>query len=137
MTLVQSSSDALTAERRSSYDPLTHGNWRQSIPAHHAVLKVQTKEVNEVADVVITLKIMPESPDVDLDALEKKATEIINTVGEVGKKEIEPIAFGLKALKLIFVMDENKGSTDDMEAQVANLDEVNSAEVIDVRRAVG
>lgn len=80
---------------------------------------------------------MPESPDVDLDSVSERATKLINEVGEVGKQEIEPIAFGLKALKLLFVMDENKGSTDELEAKVAELEGVNSAEVIDVRRAVG
>ena len=90
-----------------------------------------------MADVVITLKIMPESPDSDLELISSKATEIINKYGEVGKKEIVPIAFGLSAINLIFVMDESKGSTEEMEKQVAELEDVASAEVTDVRRAVG
>ncbi len=90
-----------------------------------------------MADVVITIKLMPESPETDMDALAEKATELISKVGEVGKKEIEPVAFGLKALNLIFVMDESKGSTDDVEKELSDLDAVASAEVTDVRRAVG
>ncbi len=90
-----------------------------------------------MADVVVTLKIMPESPDSDLDSISSKATEIINSYGEVGKKEIVPVAFGLNAINLIFVMDESKGSTDELEQKVRDLEEVNSAEVTDVRRAVG
>ena len=90
-----------------------------------------------MADVVVTLKIMPESPESDLDSISSKATEIINSYGEVGKKEIVPVAFGLNAINLIFVMDESKGSTDELEQKVRDLDEVNSAEVTDVRRAVG
>ena len=90
-----------------------------------------------MADVIITLKIMPESPEIDLDAISSKAEELINKYGEVGKKEIEPIAFGLKALNLIFVMDENKGSTEELENQISELEGVNSVEVTDVRRALG
>ena len=90
-----------------------------------------------MADVVVTLKIMPESPESDLESISSKATEIINSYGEVGKKEIVPVAFGLNAINLIFVMDESKGSTDELEQKVRELDEVNSAEVTDVRRAVG
>ena len=90
-----------------------------------------------MANVVITLKIMPESPDSDLDLIASKATEIINKTGEVGKKEIVPIAFGLSAINLIFVMDEDKGSTEELEKEVASLENVVSAEVTDVRRAVG
>ena len=51
-----------------------------------------------MASVVVTVKLMPESPEVDLDQMKEKATEVINKVGEVGKTEIEPVAFGLKAL---------------------------------------
>ncbi|MDP2750573.1 MAG: elongation factor 1-beta [Nanoarchaeota archaeon] len=91
-----------------------------------------------MADVVITMKIMPESPEADLDRIEKEAIAIIADFGgEVGKKEIEPIAFGLKALKLIFVADEKKGGTDAMEAKLSEISEVNSVEVVDVRRAIG
>ncbi len=91
-----------------------------------------------MADVVITLKIMPESPDSDLGRIEQEATQLIADFGgEVGKKEIEPIAFGLKALKLIFVADEKKGGTDALEQKVSEIDEVASVEIIDVRRAIG
>ncbi len=90
-----------------------------------------------MADVIVTVKIMPESPEVDLKEIIDKATEIINKVGEVGKTETEPIAFGLNAIKLIFVMDESKGSTEPLENEIAKLEHVNSVEVIDVRRALG
>lgn len=91
-----------------------------------------------MANVIITLKIMPSSPETDLEALETKATEKITDFGgEVGKKEIEPIAFGLKALNLILVSDENKGSTEDLEKEISELEGVSSVEVTDVRRQVG
>jgi elongation factor 1-beta len=91
-----------------------------------------------MAQVIITIKIMPESPDTDLKLLETEAkTKISAFDGEVGRVEIEPIAFGLNALKLIFVMDEKKGSTDALETDIAKLAGVNSVEVTDVRRAIG
>ena len=90
-----------------------------------------------MASVVITFKIMPESPDVDLGAVKDKAADMINNVGELGKSEEEPVAFGLKALMLYMVMDEDKGSPDELEAQLAKIEGVNSVEVTDVRRAVG
>lgn len=90
-----------------------------------------------MADVVVTIKIMPDSPEADLKGITDKATEIINKVGEVGKIETEPIAFGLSAIKLLFVMDESKGSTEPMEQEIAKLEHINSVEVVDVRRALG
>jgi elongation factor 1-beta len=93
-----------------------------------------------MAKAVVTIKIMPESPDVDFDVVKTQATEKIDAfVGEEGEKrfELEPIAFGLKALKIIFVMDEKIGSTDPLEQDLSSIEGVNSVDVIDVRRAIG
>lgn len=91
-----------------------------------------------MASVVITLKVMPDSPDVDFVNLQKQVEEKIKEYGgEVGKVEITPIAFGLKALVFYFVADEAKGSTEPLENSIAEISEVNSVEITDVRRAVG
>ncbi len=91
-----------------------------------------------MAQVVVTMKIMPDGVDVDLTPIETEAKQAILAFGgEVGKVDIEPIAFGLKALNLIFVMDEAKGATDELEDQVRNIEGVNSVEITDVRRAIG
>lgn len=92
-----------------------------------------------MANVIITIKIMPESPEIDLAALEGQVKNVISgIVGESEtKSELEPVAFGLKALKIIFVMDESKGSTDEMENKIKEIQGVNSVEVVDVRRAIG
>lgn len=82
---------------------------------------------------------MPKSVDIDLKDLENKVVENIQEfTGETEiKREIELVAFGLKALKITFVMDENRGDTEKLENNIAGLDGVNSVEVIDVRRAIG
>jgi len=92
-----------------------------------------------MANAVCTIKIMPDSPDVDLDRVESMVKEkIVGFAGEgETKSEIEPIAFGLKSLKIIFVMDESLGSPDQLEDAVVALEGVNSFEVVDVRRAIG
>jgi elongation factor 1-beta len=96
----------------------------------------------KMAKAVVTLKIMPDSPETDLKALENKSLKAIKHFCGDGKEvdyrtEIEPIAFGLKAVKLTFVMDEAKGSTEKLENEISGFEEVNSVEVIDVRRAIG
>ena len=91
-----------------------------------------------MAKVIVTIKIMPESPDTNLKLLEEKAKKVISEFGaEFGKTDIEPIAFGLKAVKIMFIMDEDKGSPDALEQEVRELDGVNSAEISDVRRTIG
>ncbi len=92
-----------------------------------------------MANAVVTMKIMPESPDVDLEAVKDKALVIIEGFAGKGdtKVDIVPIAFGLKALNIIFVMDEALGSPDSLEEKIVGIDGVNSFEITDVRRAVG
>jgi|TARA_Y100000310_G_scaffold334274_1_gene413726 elongation factor 1-beta len=92
-----------------------------------------------MAQVVATIKIMPENPESDLSSIQDKAEEEIKKfAGETPiKAEQEPIAFGLKALKLTFVMDEDKGSTETLETDIKKIPGINSVETVDVRRAIG
>ena len=107
---------------------------QQSTPARN----VDSTDQIKMAEIIVTLKVMPDSPDVDLEALETTCKEKISAFGgEVGKVDVEPIAFGLNAVNLIFVMDESKGATDPLEEEIAALETVTSAEVTDVRRAIG
>ncbi len=91
-----------------------------------------------MAQVIITMKIMPKSPEEDLSKIEGEVKSHIKKFGgEVGKVEIEPVAFGLKSLNIFLVMDENLGSTETLEEDIRGVKGVNSVEVTDVRRAIG
>lgn len=93
-----------------------------------------------MAKCVVTIKIMPESPEVDLGGIQSIAeTKIDEFTGESAEKriDIQPVAFGLKALNLTFVMDESLGGTEPLEQELAAIDGVNSVDVVDVRRAIG
>ena len=92
-----------------------------------------------MAQVVVTLRIMPSSPQIDLVKIEREAKAKIADFSQNDemKSEQEPIAFGLNALKITFVMDESKGSTDSLEESINSIEGVNSVETVDVRRAVG
>lgn len=90
-----------------------------------------------MAKVIVTFRIMPESPEVDLNILEKKANELISKTGTVMESKKEPIGFGLVALIVKFNMDESKGSTDELENEIKKINGVESVEVIAVSRAFG
>jgi len=92
-----------------------------------------------MANAIITVKIMPESPEVDLAKIEEEAKKIIADFAGEGETKTEqiPVAFGLKSLNIIFVMDEKKGSPDPVAEKITQIEGVNSAEIIDVRRAIG
>lgn len=91
-----------------------------------------------MARVIVTLRIMPASPETSLSEIKDKACkEITEFGGEIGKTEDMPVAFGLTAANIIFIMDESKGSTEPLENKIKEIKGVNSVEVIDVRRAIG
>jgi elongation factor 1-beta len=82
---------------------------------------------------------MPQSTDIDLSEIETQAKqEIIKFCNSKEFKiKIEPVAFGLKALIVYFVMDESIGSTEKLEQKISQINGVESVEVTDVRRAIG
>jgi len=88
---------------------------------------------------VVTVKIMPDTVEADLERIERAALErmAVYTGNNETKTEIEPVAFGLKAIKITFVMDENQGSPESLEKEIQALEGVMSCETIDVRRAIG
>jgi elongation factor 1-beta len=92
-----------------------------------------------MANAIVTVKIMPEDPSVDLKKVEMHALKEIEKYAGKGdtKVEIEPIAFGLKALKITFIVDEKLGSPEPLERKLETIDGVNSVETVDVRRAIG
>ena len=92
-----------------------------------------------MALVVVTMKIMPKSPNVSLKDLkkeiEKKVREFVKDTAV--KFEELPIGFGLNALNVIFVMDEESGSTDKLEDDLKSIKGISSVNVVDMRRAIG
>ena len=105
-----------------------------AIPARSARSQVRTK----MATVIVTMKIMPSSPDEDLNPIKVAATAMITGFGgTVGKVDLEPIAFGIKAVVFMFAMSEDLGDTEELERKISAVSGVNSVQITDVRRAVG
>ncbi|MFW5846911.1 MAG: elongation factor 1-beta [Nanoarchaeota archaeon] len=86
---------------------------------------------------LIILKIMPTSPDVDLEAIKEKAKEKIESgKGENLKFEEKPVAFGLKSIMASFSLDESV-ELESIENALSEIENVNSVSVEDMRRAFG
>lgn len=97
------------------------------------------KDHNEgdiLADVVVTMKIMPDSPERDLEGIQTKVDEIILKYGRLYKKLVQPVAFGLNALIYSFIMPEQAGGTDPVEEDVKKVEGVSDVQVTDVTRFV-
>lgn len=87
-----------------------------------------------MARVIITLKIMPEDVDIDLDKLLEKIKNSVPEGTDVRATEIVPVAFGLKAIRMNVARDESMGGTDDIEEAIIGLNGVGQVEVERVSR---
>lgn len=69
-----------------------------------------------MGNVAISLKIMPTSPDIDL---EKIKNEISKTL-KIQDSKIEPVAFGLNTLKILIITPD-KGGTEEIENKIKSI----------------
>lgn len=79
-------------------------------------------------------KLMPESPDEDLNEIQEEAKKIVETFGGNNKEyAIEPIAFGLKAIIVFFFYPDDK-ETEGLEEKFSKIKGVASAQLVDMRK---
>jgi len=94
-----------------------------------------------MAKEVVTIHIMPVDPEIDLEAIAVKVLEAVkeftNNPEVETKKTITPVAFGLNRLEFIVVREEGKGDMDGFLEKLTAFEGVNSADVADLRRAIG
>lgn len=84
---------------------------------------------------VATLRVMPESLDVDLENLEGTIKDVTPSNMEFYKAEKEPIAFGLFALNVIVLTnDKEGGDLDPIINAIKEIEGVSEVDVTDVRR---
>lgn len=86
-----------------------------------------------MGDVAAILKVMPESPEVDLESLKETIKNTLNE-NEFERIEEEPIGFGLVALNVTIVVDDGEGGTEPAEKALAAIEDVQNVEVTDIRR---
>jgi elongation factor 1-beta len=86
----------------------------------------------------LKIKLMPESPESNLEAIKEKAKELAVKHNKVLVHSVEeqPIAFGLKAVIITLVWPEELEQSV-IEDDYAKIPEVNSVEIVDFRRVVG
>jgi len=87
-----------------------------------------------MARVVMTMKIMPDGVEIDLDDLLERIKNVIPEGTDVGAVGMQPVAFGLKAIRMNLVRDESLGGTDDIEAAISAVEDVAQVEVEMVSR---
>lgn len=79
--------------------------------------------------VAVILKVMPESPDVDLVELKDRIKREVAAVRDIRE---EPIGFGLKALVVAALVNDAAGESDAVEAVIQKIPGVERAEITEV-----
>ena len=80
--------------------------------------------------VAVSFRIMPEGVEVDLDRLQAIVRKSLG--GRLKKLEVTPVAFGLKAIELIAVLDDASGEMEKVESSLAGLPGVGGVETTEV-----
>ena len=87
-----------------------------------------------MGEVAAQIQIMPNGPDVDLKDLNTRIESKVAQYGRIHNCEVQPIAFGLKALLITVIVEDKEGGTDAIEASLSVIDEVESVQVVAVTR---
>ena len=82
-----------------------------------------------MGDVALKYRLMPESPDSDVDAIIESIPSSIPDDASLGAYEVKPFAFGLKAIFVAILGIDRDGFATEVEESLKNLPEVQSVEI--------
>ena len=89
-----------------------------------------------MGNVYVTIKLMPESLNVNLDDIKRQAEEVVTKFdGRMMNTKEEPIAFGLKALIIQFAISESQ-ELEPLEEELQTKEGVNSVSIVEMNRAL-
>ncbi len=84
--------------------------------------------------VAAEIKVMPESPEVDLDGLQDRLEQVLPEGAKINGFNRDDVAFGLVALLPTVVVPDEAGGTDAVEEAFTGLEGVESVSVENVGR---
>jgi len=80
--------------------------------------------------VAVTFRIMPEGVEVDLEGVQSQVRASLG--GSLKKLEVKPVAFGLKAVEVIVVVDDKAGEMERLEEALRGIPGVGGVETTEV-----
>ncbi|MFB6081957.1 MAG: elongation factor 1-beta [Halanaeroarchaeum sp.] len=84
--------------------------------------------------VAAVIKVMPNSPELDLDDLREKLETSLPEGAKINKVDTEDVAFGLVALLPTVIVPDDAGGTEAVEEAFSNVEGVESVSVEEVGR---
>jgi elongation factor 1-beta len=83
-----------------------------------------------MGQVGLQYRVLPESTEIDLVNLQDSIRGALPEGAELKAAETKPVAFGLKALHLLIVMEDKQGGVDTLEQAIAGVQGVQSVEIL-------
>ena len=82
-----------------------------------------------MGQVLVTFEIMPDGLEVDLGKMRKDVEAKVKGTGKIEQVETRPIAFGLQALMMNIVVEDEEGMMDRLEQTIGSVPGVQNARV--------
>lgn len=90
-----------------------------------------------MAKLIARIKVLPTDTDVNLDGLVDKFKSTLPDGMQVRNSVKEPIAFGLNALVVDFLLEDKEGQMDKLENVVKETEGVSQIEIMNLGRQAG
>lgn len=85
-----------------------------------------------MGEVGLQYRVLPEGLDIDLNKLEEGIRKALPEGAKLRASEQRPVAFGLKALHVLVVMDDKKGGAEQVETAITGVAGVQSVEIVEM-----
>lgn len=85
-----------------------------------------------MGEVGLQYRVLPEGLEVDLKKVEEDIKKALPEGAKLRAAEQRPLAFGLKALHVLIVMDDKKGGADQVETAISGVTGVQSVEIVEM-----
>ena len=85
-----------------------------------------------MGEVGLQYRVLPEGVETDLKKLEDDIKKALPAGAILRAAEQRPLAFGLKALHILVVMDDKKGGAEQVETAISGVAGVQSVEIVEM-----
>ncbi len=85
-----------------------------------------------MGDVLVTYKIMPSGVDVDFEKMKEEVKSKVGSLGKIAEFDLQPIAFGLKALIVKVIVKDEGGVADEIENALGTIENVQGVVIEEV-----
>lgn len=85
-----------------------------------------------MGDVAINYRLLPDSPDANIEEMTKKIKSALPEGVKVHKMCTKPFAFGLTAIEMLVVMKDSSGLSEQTESNLQGVEGIQSVELLEM-----